>query len=126
MQFASCDPAVAETAMSGAIWTRCLVQPKLGDSSGAAELINAPVAAKEAMAHRTQAVELRQGPWGPTPLYLGTLAVLHGTAADQVSREMKYLAAKPAIVQEAKSQGKTKTGKADESSHRPGILKKPL
>ena len=46
MQFATSDPAVAETAMSGAIWTRCLVPPKLGDSSAAAELVMASVAVK--------------------------------------------------------------------------------
>ena len=68
MQLATGDPAAAETAMGGAIWTRCLVPPKLGDSSGAAELIMVSVAVKEAMAHRIQAAELRQGPWGPTPL----------------------------------------------------------
>ena len=62
MQFATGDPAVAKTAMSGAIWTRCLVPLMPGGSSGAAELIMAPVAVKEAVAHRTQATELRQGP----------------------------------------------------------------
>ena len=86
MQIATGDPAVAETAMSGAIWTRCLVPPKPGDSSVAAELIVVSVAVKEAMTHRILAAELRQGPWGPTPLYLDALAVLHGTAADQLSR----------------------------------------
>ena len=65
----------------------------LGDSSAAAELIRATVAVKEPVAHRIQTAELRQGPWGPTPPYLDALAVLHGTATDQVSREMKYLAA---------------------------------
>ena len=49
----------------------------------------ATVAVKEAVAHRIQAAEFRQGPWGPTPLYLDALAVLNGTAADQVSQEMK-------------------------------------
>ena len=44
MQFATGDPAVAETAMSGAFWARCLVPPKLGDSSAAAELIMATAA----------------------------------------------------------------------------------
>ena len=56
------DPAVAETAMSGAIWARCLVPPKPGDSSAAAELIMATATAKEAVAHRIMASELRQGP----------------------------------------------------------------
>ena len=41
MQFATGDPAVAETAVSGAIWSRCLVPPKPGDSFAAAELIMA-------------------------------------------------------------------------------------
>ena len=41
MQFATGDPAVAETTMSGAIWARCLVPPKLGDSPAAVGLIMA-------------------------------------------------------------------------------------
>ena len=62
MQFAKGDPAVAGTAMSGAIWARCLVPPKLGDTSAAAELTMATAAVKKAIAHRIQAAELRQGP----------------------------------------------------------------
>ena len=81
MQFATGDPVVAETVTGGAIWTRCLIPPELGDSSGAAKLFMASVAVKEAMARRIQAAELRQGPRGPAPLYLDALAVLHGTAA---------------------------------------------
>ena len=57
---------------------------------------------------------------------MDALAVLHGTAAEQVSREMKYLAAKLAVVQEARSRGKTKTRKIDESFHPADILTKPL
>ena len=48
--------------MGGAIWAVCLVLPKPGDSSGAAELVMASVAVKEAVAHRIQATDLRQGP----------------------------------------------------------------
>lgn len=62
MQFATGDPAVAGTFMSGETWTRCLVPPKLEDSSAAAELIMITAAVKEAVAHRIQATELRQGP----------------------------------------------------------------
>ena len=80
----------------------------------------ASVAVKEAMALRIQAAELRQGPWGPIPLYSGAFAVLHGTAADQVS------ATKLAIVQEARTQGKIKTEKIDKNCHPPGILTRPL
>ena len=126
MQFTTGDPAVVETAMSGAIWIRFLVPPELGDSSGAAEHIMALIAVKEAVSRRIQAAEMRTGPLGPIPLYLGALAVLHGTAAGQVSREMKYLAAELAIVPEAKAQGKAKAGKSDVSCHPPGILTKPL
>ena len=39
---------------------------------------------------------------------------------------MKYLAAKMAVVQEARSQGKTKTEKANEDCDPAGILTKPL
>ena len=101
IQFSTGDPAVAGTTMSGAIWARCLVPPKPGDISAAAELIMAAAAVKEAVAHHFMATELKQGPWGPAPLYLDALAILHGTAADQVSREVDYLAAKQAVVQKA-------------------------
>ena len=57
---------------------------------------------------------------------MGALEVLHGTAADQVSREMKHLAAKLVIVQLARAQDKIRTEKTDESSHPPGILTKTL
>ena len=126
MQFTTGDPAVAASVMSGTIWTRCLVPPKLGDSSAAAELIMATVAVKEAVARRILGTELRQCPWGPTPLYLGALAVLHGTVADKVSREMKYQAAKLAVVQEARSQDKIKTEKTNEGCHPADILTRPL
>ena len=111
--------------MSGAIMARCLVPPKLGGSSGAAELIMASLAVKEAVARRIQAAELRQGPWGHTLLYLGALA-LYVTAADQVSGEMKYLAAKLATAQEARTQGKVKIEKSDGSCQPPETLPKPL
>ena len=126
MQFATGDPAVVEIVMSGAIWTRCPVPSKPGDSSGAAEPIMTPVAVKEAVTHLIQAAELRQGPWEPTPVYLDALAVLHGTAADQVSQEMKYLAEKLAVVQEARAQGEVRAEDIDESSHLPDIITKPL
>ena len=126
MQFATGDPAVAETTISGAIWTRCLVPPKPGGNFAAAKLIMVSAAVKEAVSHRILATELRQGHWGPTPLYLDSLAVLHGTAAGQIFRDMKYLAAKLVILQEARSKGKTKTEKIDESLQPLGILTKPL
>ena len=49
LQDSTGDPALPDTVMSGAIWARCLVPPKLGDSSAAAELIMAAVATKEVM-----------------------------------------------------------------------------
>ena len=57
------------------------------------------VATKEVMAYRMQARKRGHGPHAPTPLYLDAPAVLHEIATKQVSREMKYLAAKLAIVQ---------------------------
>ena len=93
----------------------------MGDSPAAAELIMATAAVKEAVAHSIQAAELRQAPWGPTRLYLDALAVLN--AADQVSREMKYLAAKLAVVQAARSEGKIRTEKIDQGCHLAEILK---
>jgi len=88
LRYLTGDPSLPDTVMSGAIWARCLVPPKLGDSSAAAELIMATVATKEVMAYRMQAEELGHGPRTPTPLYLDATAVLHGTATEQVSREM--------------------------------------
>ena len=115
-----------DTVMSGATWARCLAPPKLGDSSAAAELGMAAVATNEVIACQMQARELGHGPRAPTPLYLDATAVPHGTATEQVSREMKYPAAKLAIVQQARAHGKIQTMKIDESMHPAGILTKPL
>ena len=52
--------------------------------------------------------------------------MLPGTATGQVSREMKYLAAKLAIAQQARAHGKTWAMKIDEGLHPAGILTKPL
>ena len=51
MRYSTGDPALPGTVMSGAIWARCLVPPKLGDSSAAAELIMAAVATKDVMTY---------------------------------------------------------------------------
>ena len=117
MQYSTGDPALPDTLMSGTIWARCLVPPKLGNSTAAAERITATVATKEVMSYRMQARELGHGPRASTPLYLDATAVLHGTATEQVSREMKYLAAKLAIVQQARALGKIQTMKIDGSPH---------
>ena len=63
----------------------------------------ATVATKEAMAYQMQENRLGHGPHVPTPLYLDATAVLHGTATEQVSREMKYLTAKLPVVQQARA-----------------------
>ena len=59
--------------------------PKVGKSSAVAELTMATAAFKEAIAHRIQAAEPRQGPSEPTPLDLEAITVLHRTYANQVS-----------------------------------------
>ena len=61
IQYSTGDQALSGTDMSGAIWARCLVPPKLGDSSAAAELIMATVATKEVMTFRMQARGLGTG-----------------------------------------------------------------
>ena len=86
----------------------------------------ATVATREVMAYRMQARELGHGPHGHAPLYLDATAVFHRTATGQISREMKYLAARLAIVQEARAHGKIRTMKIDECLHPAGILTKPL
>ena len=82
-------PNVTGNSDERAIWARCLVPPKFGDSFAAAELNKATVATKEAVAYQMQAGELRHGPRAPTPPYLDATAVLHSTATEQVPREMK-------------------------------------
>ena len=86
----------------------------------------AAMATKEVMTYRMQASELGHGPRGPTPLYLDATAVLHGTATEQVSRKMKSLAAKLALVQEARAHGKIRTIKIDKGLHPADFLTKPL
>ena len=85
----------------------------------------ATVATKEVMAYRMQAEELGNGFRAPTSLYLDATAVLHGTATEQVSREMKYLVAKLAIVQQARAHGKIRTMKIDEGIRLAGKYSDP-
>ena len=106
IQYSTGDPVLPDTVMSGAIWPRCLAPPKLGDKCAAAELIMETVATKEVTANRIQARELGHGLRGPTPLYLDATAVLHGTATEQISRKVKYLAAMLKIYQKTRARGK--------------------
>ena len=83
-------------------------------------------ATKEVMAYQIQARELGHEPRATTALYLDATAVLHGTAMEQVSRKMKFLAAKLAIVQQARAHGRIRTMKIDLSPRPSDILTKPL
>ena len=110
MQFATGDPAVAVTVMGGEIWTGCLNPPKLGGSSGAAELAMPPVAVKEAMAHCTQATEMRQG---SCPALFGRpRSPSQDRRGSGVPRD-KYVAAKLVIMLEAEGPGKDQ-GRVDQ------------
>ena len=75
--------------------------------------------------YRIQASELGHGPRGPTPLNLDSTTVLPGTATEQVKREMKYLAAKLAVVQKARAHGKIQTTKIDDSTTPPKFSPSP-
>ena len=78
------------------------------------------------MAYRLQDSKSERGPRSPTPLYVDATAVLHETATEQASWEMKYLAAKLAIAQEARPHGKIQTAKIDGCLHLSDIPTKPL
>ena len=67
----------------------------------------ATTAVKEAMASRIQAENPRKVTRNPT-------AVLHGTVPDKATRGIQYLAAKLAIVQDAKAAKKTRHSKTAE------------
>ena len=121
IQFPTGDPALPDTAMSGAIWAQCMVPPKPGDSSAAAELIMATMATKGVMAYRIQARELGHGPHPPTPLYLGVTEELHGAATEQVPREINYLAAKPTGPSCPPRRPSTNGGDARRSGHRGAV-----
>ena len=108
------------------VTSRLLTQLELGFPGARTVHKDEGGATKEVTACRMQAKELGHGPRAPTPLYLDATAVLHGTATEQVSREMKYLAAKLAIAQQARAHGKIRTMKIDESTHPAEILTKPL
>ena len=105
---------------------RCLLPRALGDSSEAAELFMATTAVKEAMAHRIQAGELRQVAHSPSRLCLDSTTVLHWKAPEKVTRGMKYLTAKLAIVQDAKAVEKIGMVKMSSAFHYAGILTKRL
>ena len=111
---------------SGLLNWRCFVPRRLSDSSAAAELIVATSAAKWILGQRMLSAELRQGQEGPSPLYLDAQATLQGTAAEKVSRDMKYMAARYAILRQTETSGEVVLRKVHTTDNLADLFTKPL
>ena len=111
---------------SGLLNWRCFVPRRLSDSSAAAELIVATSAAKWILGQRMLSAELRQGQEGPSPLYLDAQATLQGTAAEKVSRDMKYMAARYAILRQTETSGEVVLRKVHTNDNLADLFTKPL
>ena len=111
---------------SGILNWRCFVPRRLSDSSAAAELVVATAALKWTLGQRMLCEELRQGQGGPTPLYLDAQAALQGVASEKVARDMKYMAARYAIMRQSVRAGEVVLCKVHTHDNLADMFTKPL
>ena len=104
----------------------CTVPRKLTDSSGGAELVMSTIAAKAILGWRIFMREIGcQGP-GPTTLRMDANAALLGTAREKVTRGMRYLSARYAMVRDAVETGEITLVKVPTTDNLADALTKPL
>jgi hypothetical protein len=86
---------------SGAFAVKCLTPKALGGSSAATELVLATEALKTCLGWRMLMREIGFGCTLPTPFGMDANAVLMGTKKEKVSRVMKYMGARYAMLRDA-------------------------
>ena len=110
----------------GSFHTSVTVPRKLTDSSGGAELVQATLALKTILGYRILARELRLSPTGPTRLHMDANAVIMGTKREKVSKEMRYVACRYAMLRQAAENGDITLTKVDTKDNRADMCTKPL
>jgi len=111
---------------SGYVDWRCIVPRMLSDSSAGVELIMATLATKSMLGYRMLLKELRVLPEGPMPLYLDAKAVIQGADMEKVTREMRFMAVRYAMLRQVVDDKKIELKKVDTEWNRGGIFTKPL
>ena len=111
---------------SGLMDWRCFVPRRLGDSSATAELIVATEACKAALGHRILFRELQVDQARPTLLLTDAQAAKNGAAMEKVSRNMKYMSARYAVLRQSEHAGATALTKAGTKANIADIFTKPL
>jgi hypothetical protein len=111
---------------SGVFDWRCFVPRRLADSSAGAELIMSSAAVKNILGNRMFLKELGQEQEGPSALYLDAQAVLNGAEMERVSREMRYQAARYAMLRDAQQAKTVELKKVPTADNLADIFTKPL
>jgi hypothetical protein len=111
---------------SGPFVWNCTVPRKLTDSSGGAELVMCTHAVKQILGWRILMRELRLDDGKPTELRMDATATLLGTAREKVTKNMRYLAVRYAMVRDAVNAGEIVLRKVSTSANRADALTKPI
>jgi len=111
---------------SGLIDWRCFVPRRLTDSSAGAELIISTAAVKNILGNRMFLRELGCSQGEPSALYLDAQAVLSGAEMERVSKEMRYQAARYAMLREARDVGAVDLLKIPTTGNLADLFTKPL
>jgi len=96
------------------------------DSSGSCELNVATGAVKSAMGARMLFGELGLDQAGPTDIYLDARAALDGAGSEKVSKAMKFMAARYAMLRQAAEAGQVSLQKIDTTLNVADLFTKPL
>jgi hypothetical protein len=110
----------------GAFTSSVTLPRKLTDSSGGAELVQATIVLKDVLAFRMLARELGFAERGPTRMRMDANAVLLGVKREKVSKAMRYVAGRYAMLRAAVEEGEVVLEKVASADNRADICTKPL
>jgi hypothetical protein len=112
--------------LTGILEWRCLVSNDPVDSSGSAELVNSTYALKSILGFSMMLRELQLITPGPVPLYLDANAVINGAEMEKVTREMRFMAARYAMLRKAVTLKQIVLTKVASEDNKADIFTKPL
>ena len=110
----------------GSFSTSVSVPRKLTDSSGGAELVQSTLALKTVLGFQILARELRLHSRAPTPISMDANAVLIGTQREKVSKEMRFVSCRYAMLRSAIASGHVRMDKVATEDNIADICTKPL
>jgi hypothetical protein len=113
-------------AHSGLLEWRCFVPRSFPDSSAAAELIITSHACKSILGFRLLLAELHLLSHGPTPMYLDASAVINGAEMEKITKQMRFMAARYAMLREVVNAEKVILTKCSTLHNKSDGFTKPL